>query len=325
MVPIFFYVACAVAAAGVALLLLPHGRGKRVGASVLGLAGLAWILVEIVGSVAPNAGELQPLGIVLLCGIVSIASAVRVITHHRPVFCALYFVLVVVSSAAIFVLLAAEFIAFALIIVYAGAILITYLFVLMLAQQSPAEIGSEDAVDYDRIPREPASAVMAGFVLIAVIGGSVFTVHDTSGTAALEQARSVRQGWRDLSLMPSLLLEQARRTDSTVTAMVRRPDGLFVTPQADHSAIVSVERTGKASPSDLTLPPSLLPDNTTRVGIALVTRFPVSLELAGVILLMAMLGAVVLARKQTDLAEDERRSIAGLSKLMDDPTPGASR
>jgi hypothetical protein len=51
--------------------------------------------------------------------------------------------------------------------------------------------------------------------------------------------------------------------------------------------------------------------------MALVTRFPVSLELAGIILLMAMFGAVVLARKQTDIADDDRRALAGLGKVMD--------
>jgi len=32
---------------------------------------------------------------------------------------------------------------------------------------------------------------------------------------------------------------------------------------------------------------------------------------------LAMLGAVVLARRQGDLAEDERRGLAGLSRLVD--------
>jgi hypothetical protein len=51
---------------------------------------------------------------------------------------------------------------------------------------------------------------------------------------------------------------------------------------------------------------------------ALVAQFPVSLELAGVILLMALFGAVVLARRQMTMAEDERRAAAGLSRIDDD-------
>ncbi|MEI6877876.1 MAG: NADH-quinone oxidoreductase subunit J [Planctomycetota bacterium] len=317
MVPTIFYAACAIAAAGLALLLMQSGSKFRMGATILGLAGIAWILVIVVQTIPTPASEIGPLGLMILCAFVSVASAVRVITHHRPVFCALYFVLVVVSGAAIYVLLSAEFVAFSLVIVYAGAILITYLFVLMLAQQSPADIGAADAVDYDRIAREPAGAVIAGFVLIAVLGGSVFSVSEQKAESILDQNRAIRQGWGDLSMMPKLLLEQARRTDSTVTAVIARKDGQMIAVQTDHSAIISVQRADQMTPSDLTLAPSLLPDNTSRVGMALVTRFPVSLELAGIILLMAMFGAVVLARKQTDIADDDRRALAGLGKVMD--------
>ncbi|MSR43747.1 MAG: hypothetical protein EXS15_00075 [Phycisphaerales bacterium] len=325
MVPIFFYVACAMSAAGLALLLMPQGRTLRFGASIMGLAGIAWILVQIVRSIGAPSDALAPIGVLALCAFVSVASAVRVITHHRPVFCALYFVLVVVSSAAVFVLLSAEFVAFSLIIVYAGAILITYLFVLMLAQQSPADIGSTDAVEYDRIQREPASAVIAGFVILAVLGGSVFRVHESNPPATLDQDRAIRQGWRDLALMPTLLLAQARQADATVTAVVRRGNGQFVAVQSDHSAILSVVRANQSTPTDLTLPPALLPDNTSRVGMALVTRFPVSLELAGIILLMAMFGAVVLARRHTMHGDDEKRALAASVAQRDNASGALTR
>jgi hypothetical protein len=62
-------------------------------------------------------------------------------------------------------------------------------------------------------------------------------------------------------------------------------------------------------------PESLKPDNVQLVGLDLVAKFPVSLELAGVILLMAMFGAVVLSRKQIELGEDEVREAAGMRKL----------
>src|SRR4030095_6722893 len=71
--------------------------------------------------------------------LIAIASAGRMITHNRPVYSALYFIMVVLSSAALFLMLQAEFMAFALVIVYAGAILITYMFVIMLAQQAPTD------------------------------------------------------------------------------------------------------------------------------------------------------------------------------------------
>jgi hypothetical protein len=66
------------------------------------------------------------------------------------------------------------------------------------------------------------------------------------------------------------------------------------------------------------LPGSAAPVNSVALGHALVAQFPVSLELAGVILLMALFGAVVLARRQMQMAEDERRAAAGMPRIGED-------
>ena len=94
----------------------------------------------------------------------AILAATRVITHPKPVYSAIYFVAVVIAVAALLVLQEAEFLAVALVIIYAGAILVTYLFVIMLAQQPGSPI-------YDRRTREPFLAVVVGFVLMAMIAG----------------------------------------------------------------------------------------------------------------------------------------------------------
>jgi hypothetical protein len=126
--------------------------------------------------------------------------------------------------------------------------------------------------------------------------------------------------------MPDALLERARRTDPQVRIVVPRSNGAWIETQRDLTAVVSVQRGDTDVASDLVLLPAMLPENTARVGMALVTRFPVSLELAGVILLMAMLGAVVLARRQSELADDERRALAGLDRLAgSEASPARSR
>ena len=58
------------------------------------------------------------------------------------------------------------------------------------------------------------------------------------------------------------------------------------------------------------LPDTLAVSNVEGVGFALIDGHPMALELAGVILLMAMLGAVVLARKQVELTEQEKAAQA---------------
>ncbi len=59
-------------------------------------------------------------------------AAFRVITARNPVHAALFLVLAFFSSAAIWLLLQAEFLAITLILVYVGAVMILFLFVVMM-------------------------------------------------------------------------------------------------------------------------------------------------------------------------------------------------
>ena len=68
----------------------------------------------------------------VVLALASLSSAVVVITHRNPVVCALALAFNLVSIAGFFLLLNAQFIAFLQVIVYAGAIMVLVLFVLML-------------------------------------------------------------------------------------------------------------------------------------------------------------------------------------------------
>jgi NADH-quinone oxidoreductase subunit J len=59
-------------------------------------------------------------------------SAVMVITVRNPVFAALFLVLAFFSSAAVWMLLEAEFLAIILVLVYVGAVMVLFLFVVMM-------------------------------------------------------------------------------------------------------------------------------------------------------------------------------------------------
>jgi NADH-quinone oxidoreductase subunit J len=82
------------------------------------------------------------------------------IIQRNPVHAALSFAMVVLSTCGLFLLQAAPFLMAATIIIYAGAIVVTFLFVIMLAQQA----GLSSA---DQRSREPFLATVAGFVLLA--------------------------------------------------------------------------------------------------------------------------------------------------------------
>lgn len=319
--PKLLYFACVMGAAALFLTLRPGRRGLRIAGGLVGLGVFVWLLLATpqlltamgADGAAPWLAEQtqRPGFFFMLFSVIAVASAVRMITHERPVYSALYFVLVVLSSAALFLLLHAEFMAFALVIVYAGAILITYMFVIMLAQQAPNPDDAESRAEYDVMPREPGMACGVGFIMLAVLAHMAY-----SGVPALPAASTQvaeRIAWQNMNLMP-------REIEALVDDLMpgaKPVDGAKIQSGGAHEggAYINVRREGDTQDTRLGLPRDRLPSNVQQVGLDLVWKFPVSLELAGVILLMAMFGAVVLARKQIELGEDETREAAGMRKL----------
>ncbi len=140
-------------------LLLPRPRSYPVlWGSLLGLLALilAGVLLTRSGVVTPETMQFwafSALGIV---------SGTLLVTQHNPARAALSFTLVVLSTCGLYLLLAAPFLMAATIIIYAGAIIVTFLFVIMLAQQ----VGLSDA---DNRSREPLLATITGFVLLGTL------------------------------------------------------------------------------------------------------------------------------------------------------------
>mgnify|MGYP005840892009 CR=1 FL=1 len=237
---IWFYVLyfiLAAGAAGVYCLLPSPARRARSAGTILLLAALAALLVF--GGRALGWGGGRDFYFCAF-GALALFGAIRVVTHVRPVYSALYFIVVVLSIAGLLVLADATFLAAALVIVYAGAILVTYIFVIMLAQQS-------DAAVCDRRASDPVAAVMVAFVLVACIGGML-----GEGPRALDAAPIVAAGAAGLPASPV----------ASADAAVNRDAG-----------------------------------NVRALGRTLLTRYAVAIEVAGVLLLVAMVGAIWLARR----------------------------
>ena len=247
---------------------------------------------------------------------IALAAALRVITHPKPVYSALYFILTILATSGLFLILSAEFMAFALIIIYAGAILITYLFVIMLATQAPVQELSEAEASFDRVAREPTMAVLSGFILLAVL-----TTVFGQGVGSLG-AGVAPDSDRILAHLP-LRIERALHEEHLLgdeggilpnEALARSVNedgspGPFLIDAEARTAVVQVQTEGGARrtvawPADLEL------TNAESIGWDLIKNHPGAIEMAGVILLMAMLGAVVLARKQMQIDEDAKRDQA---------------
>jgi NADH-quinone oxidoreductase subunit J len=75
-----------------------------------------------------------------LFGAILIAAALAVITARNPVYSALALVMCFITSAAIWLLLEAEFLAVVLVLVYVGAVMVLFLFVVMMLDVNLAEL-----------------------------------------------------------------------------------------------------------------------------------------------------------------------------------------
>jgi len=164
-------------AAGIGTVLLLPGKReasfRNIGGVILAAMGLIFVAMLVRFAANTTAGGMN-IYFWVFAGI-ALLGAIRVVTHPRPVYSALYFILTVFASAGLFILLWAEFMAAALVLIYAGAILITYVFVIMLAAQSTSTRAADVVAEYDTISREPFAACAVGF---AVMGLLLFVIFD---------------------------------------------------------------------------------------------------------------------------------------------------
>jgi NADH-quinone oxidoreductase subunit J len=83
-----------------------------------------------------------PLILFYAFGTILVVSALAVIIARNPVYCALSLVMCFVTSAAIWLLIEAEFLAIVLVLVYVGAVMVLFLFVVMMLDINLEELRS---------------------------------------------------------------------------------------------------------------------------------------------------------------------------------------
>lgn len=134
--------------------------------TVVGLVGLA-----LLGIGLPTLGTLSADILFGLTGAVAVAGSAAAVTSRSPVYAAIWFAISLLGTAGLLLLQGAYFLGIATIAVYAGAIVVTFLFVLMLAQP-------EGNADYDRISWAGFAApvaVISVALLVGVLGSSLPT------------------------------------------------------------------------------------------------------------------------------------------------------
>ena len=100
---------------------------------------------------------------------VTLSAGVGTVTSRSPIYCAIWFALVLLGVGGLFLVNGAQFVGIATVAVYAGAIVVTLLFVIMLAQ--PEGHSFYDRVSWGKIPS--LLGCIAGVGLSALIVGAV--------------------------------------------------------------------------------------------------------------------------------------------------------
>ena len=102
----------------------------------------------------------------IIIGLITIVCALCVVFQKNPIYSAIFLIQTMVSLAVLYVLLHAPFIAAAQIMIYAGAVMVLFVFVIMLLNLSKEDVeGGKDKLMFQK-----ASAILLGLILFVVIG-----------------------------------------------------------------------------------------------------------------------------------------------------------
>ncbi|HEX6159594.1 MAG TPA: NADH-quinone oxidoreductase subunit J [Thermoanaerobaculia bacterium] len=197
----------------------------------------------------------MPMLVFLVIGTLAVAASILVVAMRNPVHSALFLLLTFLCVAVLFVIKAAEFVAAVQVLVYAGGIMVLFLFVVML-------------INYRHLPEERvlSSLWKGGLAVGLAIIALMFFVVRTGPYAdpvpdAAEKLTTVRESY--------------------VTEHPTDPDKL-------------VRRTRDRENR-----------NAEAVAMALYTDYLVPFEVASLFLLVAMIGAIVIGKRELSAEEEE--------------------
>ena len=109
-----------------------------------------------------------------------IFAALRVITSRNPVHAALFLVLAFFTSAGIWIQLHAEFLAIALVLVYVGAVMVLFLFVVMMLDINLARLR---AGFWSYLPLGAVVALLLVAEMVLIVGQSYFAIENAPAPA----------------------------------------------------------------------------------------------------------------------------------------------
>ena len=197
----------------------------------------------------------MPFLVFLIIGTIAVAASILVVAMRNPVHSVLFLLLTFLCVAVLFVLKAAEFVAAVQVLVYAGGIMVLFLFVVML-------------INVRSLPEE---RVMSAFWKGGLaVGLGLFILF--AGVVRPGVYDEPKGNERDLRTQTTYRMRKVRNADGTVTE----------------------RRVGR----------NRVVGNSEAIGMVLYRDYLVPFEVASLFLLVAMIGAIVIGKREL-LAEEE--------------------
>ena len=225
----------------------------------------------------------------IVFGILAVGSAICVIAFRNPIHSALALVLTFFSLAGLFISLGAYFVAAVQVIVYAGAIMVLFLFVIMLLNLGRLQTTRQ-------INKAKVFAVIVGILLAAEAVYIGIKAYD--GTAV-----SPAQGGSEAvgAAITSEQLNRIAEIESTYHLDRAEINSTYVPEIADQKNTVETLSASEANRLITKLQGEMgKPD---RIGTILFTKFLLPFEVTSLVLLAALIGVIVLVKREdTDTA-----------------------
>ena len=134
-------------------------------------------------------------GLFYVFAAVLLFAAFRVITARNPVHAALYLVLAFFQAAAIWILLKAEFLAISLVLVYVGAVMVLFLFVVMMLD---INVDSLRAGFWKHFPLAATVGALIALEMAAVLLGGFRTGEEPRTMTAAQAAAAAQPNTKEL-------------------------------------------------------------------------------------------------------------------------------
>jgi len=198
----------------------------------------------------------MPFLVFFIVGTIAVASSLLVVAMRNPVHSALFLLLTFTCVAILFVMKSAEFVAAVQILVYAGGIMVLFLFVVML-------------INVRQLPDERVlSNFWKGGLAVGLALFVLFVALVRPGAYHDERANK-----RMLRSAPTYRTRKVTNADGSVT----------------RKRVVRYRSVG----------------NSEAVGMALYRDYLVPFEVASLFLLVAMIGAIVIGKRELSALEEE--------------------